>query len=76
MVLAAGVLAGCATPRVEYVTAPLPMPPRPELPAIPGEALQCLAEEDYRAVVQRDRLRREYAEQLEAVIESTHGEPR
>lgn len=64
--------AGCTNPRVEYVTAPLPLPPRPELPVVPGEALQCLAPDTYRALVERDRARRDYAEQLEAIIESTH----
>ncbi len=65
--------AGCTTPRVEPITAPLPLPARPELPAIAGDALQCLAPETYRAMVERDRARRDYAEQLEAVIRSTHG---
>lgn len=67
-------LAGCAAPPTEYVTAPLPMPPRPELPSLSGEQLQCLSDEAYRDLVRRDQMRREYAEQLEAVIRSTHPE--
>lgn len=70
-------LAGCASQPVEYVTAPLPKPPRPELPTLSGEELECLSDEAYRKVVTRGQLRRDYAEQLEAVILSTHedGEP-
>lgn len=67
-------LGGCSTPQVRYVTAPLPLPPRPELPTLTGNQLQCLSDEAYKAIVRRDRLRREYAEQLEAVIRSTHAE--
>ncbi|WP_435100813.1 hypothetical protein [Arhodomonas sp. AD133] len=64
--------AGCTTPRVEHVTTPLPLPPRPALPAVPNEGLECLAPDVYRALVERDRARRDYTEQLEAIIESTH----
>jgi len=67
------ILSGCSTTQpVEYVTTPLPLPPRPELPAISGEQLQCLSDETYSAIVKRDRGRREYAETLEAIIQSTH----
>lgn len=65
-------MAGCAAPRVEHVSVPLPMPVRPELPGIKGADLQCLSDDAYRTLVRRDRMRREYAEQLEAVILSTH----
>ena len=60
---------GCAT--VRYVPAPLETPPRPILPRIEAERLQCIDDATYRALVERDRLRREYAERLEALIEST-----
>lgn len=66
------ILSGCGTAPVEYVTTPLPLPPRPELPAIGGEQLQCLSDETYSAIVTRDRGRREYAETLESIIQSTH----
>ena len=66
------ILSGCGTAPVEYVTTPLPLPPRPELPAINGEQLQCLSDEAYSAIVTRDRGRREYSETLEAIIQSTH----
>ena len=63
---------GCAA--VRYVPAPLEAPPRPVLPRIEAERLQCLDDATYRALVERDRLRREYAERLEALIESTQEE--
>lgn len=68
-------LGGCVT-RVEphYLTTPLPLPPRPTLPAIPAQAMECLSDEAYRAIVERDQQRRDYAEQLEAVIKTTHNE--
>lgn len=68
-------LAGCASapPQVRYLSTPLPLPPRPVLPALPGAELQCLSDATYRDLVRRDRLRRDYAEQLEAIIRSTHG---
>ncbi|KMQ75342.1 hypothetical protein [Marinobacter subterrani] len=65
-------LTGCTTPAIEYVTTPLPVPPRPELPSVSGEQLQCLSDETYTALVNRDRQRRDYAELLESIIQSTH----
>lgn len=65
-------MAGCTTPAIEYVTTPLPLPPRPELPSVSGEQLQCLSDEAYTALANRDRQRREYAELLESIIQSTH----
>lgn len=69
----AAAIAGCAT-RTEYVTTELPMPGRPELPTTPREELQCLSDDAYKAMATRDRRLREYVEQLEAVIESTHDD--
>lgn len=61
-------LAGCAS---KPTTFSLAKPPRPILPTIPAEQLECLPDDTYRAIVMRDSLRRWYAEELEAVIEST-----
>jgi hypothetical protein len=70
--LIALLLTACAAPQVVYKPVPLSMPDRPTLPTIQGEALQCLSDAAYTAIVERDRARKLYAEQLEAVIESTH----
>lgn len=72
---AIGSLAGCASqPEVRYVTEPLPLPARPVLPRLSAEDVACLSEDAYRRLVERDMGRRHYAEELEAVIRSTHTE--
>lgn len=58
---------GCAT-EIRYVTAPLPLPPRPVLPTVSTQELAPLPDVVYRVIVERERLRREYAEELEAII--------
>lgn len=66
---------GCATPPdVGYVTQPLPLPARPVLPRLTATDLACLPDDAYRRLVERERLRREYAEELEAIIRATHHE--
>lgn len=70
--LAAAVLSGCAAPEVRYMTVPLPCPERPVLPGISEADLACLSDAAYRRLVERERLRREYAEQLDALCRSTH----
>lgn len=44
-------------------------PERPALPALIAEELACLSDEAYRKLLERDRLRREYAEDLEVYCE-------
>lgn len=63
---------GCET--VRYQSTPLPLPPRPILPAIKAAELQCLSNQTYSDIAQRDLLRRQYEQQLELVIKSTHKE--
>ena len=65
-------LAGCAAGPPQYVTAPLPLPPKPALPAVHGAELQCLTAGAYSRLAHRDRIERNYIEQLRAVIRSTH----
>lgn len=63
-------LIGCAaTP--EYVPVALTLPARPVLPAIKSADLQCLSDDTYMRLVQRDRLQRGHIEVLEAIIVST-----
>ena len=45
---------------------------RPALPAINAEELQCLTDDVYRRLADRNRLQRQYAETLEIIIQSTH----
>jgi len=64
-------LAGCCDP--QYIVRPLNLPPRPNLPTIKESELQCLTSDTYKKLVERDRLRKNYAETCEAVVNSTHS---
>jgi hypothetical protein len=44
------------------------------LPAIKATDLQCLSDATYARLAERNRLARQYAEQLELIIDSTQGE--
>jgi hypothetical protein len=70
MALIAFALSGCAAP-VRQVSQPLPLPERPLLPRVYESELACLSDESYRRIVERERLRREYAETLETIIRAT-----
>lgn len=69
-------LVGCAAqPPVEkvvYVTTPLELPGRPTLPTWKAADMQCLSTEMKQKILDRDTLRKNYSEQLEAIIKSTH----
>lgn len=65
---------GCTSQRVQYQILPLLLPERPLLPAISTDELQCLSDATYIKLAERNRLRRQYAEQLETIITSTHGQ--
>ena len=63
-------LTACSTQPV-YITQPLPLPDRPDLPTLQATELQCLTDDAYQRLVTRDILLRQYSEQCEAVIKST-----
>jgi len=54
--------------RVEFVCPPIPETVRPVLPRISADELQCLGDDTYRKLMNRETIRREYAEDLEAII--------
>lgn len=58
--------------KIVYVTTPLQQPARPNLPTWTGKDMECLAPDIKQKIRDRDTLRREYAEQLEVIIQSTH----
>lgn len=64
-------VSGCAQQPIQYVTNPLTLPVRPVLPALTQDDVQCLSDEAYKKLVRRDMLRRQYAEELEVIIQST-----
>jgi len=65
---------GCAT-TTTYVTKPLTRPERPMLPKITAAELEYVSFETYTQLVTRNRLQREYAETLEAIIDATRTTP-
>lgn len=75
------VLSGCSffqqkeepTPveNVIYKTVVLSLPERPTLPIFSAKDVECISVETKQKLIDRDRLRRDYSEQLEAVILST-----
>ena len=64
---------GCATQTERlFVQEPLPLPDRPTLPRIAADDLQCLADEAYTALVERDARQGAHIERLERIILTTH----
>ncbi len=63
------VISGCGS--VRYVTAPLPIPQKPDMPYFIDKDLECLPESVYYRVAGRDLAHKNYEERLESVIKST-----
>lgn len=66
-------MTGCPAPapQLPIQTQPLPLPARPVLPAIKGSELDCLSGDVYQRLAERQRRLRQYAEELEVIIQST-----
>jgi hypothetical protein len=62
-------LAGC-TPQVIYLYPELPLPEMPSFPKIAGADMDCLSEEAFMSLVERDVIKTVYAERLYKVIEA------
>jgi hypothetical protein len=60
-----GMVLGCSSVE-QRPDASYPAPARPTLPSISKEELQCLSPQTWQKLEQRDRMRRQYAERLEA----------
>lgn len=69
VIAAALIMMGCS--KTVYVTQPLPLPPRPALPPVTAAELQCLPDDVYGRMLQRQRLGRHHRDKLEAVIKAT-----
>jgi len=73
MIIAAlcGPLIGCAGTRIEYRPIPTALiPPKPQLPTITADDLACLRDATYLKLAGRDRMLRQYANELRALVES------
>lgn len=68
--VAVSLIMGCAATQ-EYVPVALTLPDKPTLPVIKSEELQCLSDDAYTRLVQRDRIQRGHINVLEAIITST-----
>lgn len=62
-------LAGCCPPKYLYASAPANLIPRPpELPKIESAALQCLSDDTYTRLAERDRALRQNNAELRALL--------
>ena len=59
--------------KIIYVTTPLQLPSRPTLPTWTSNDMECLTVDVKQKMLERERLRKNYIEQLEAVIQTTHS---
>jgi len=73
LILFSLLLAACA-PEIQYRVLPLDRPERPVLPKIKAEELMCIDQSIYQKLYDRQRLIKDYAIVLEAIIDSTQDE--
>lgn len=73
-------LAGCSVnvdkvtpPRVVYLPTPLTLPVKPTLPKLSSSELECLNDDTKKLLLQRDIIMKNYVNELEVVIKSTHS---
>lgn len=57
--------------RVIYVSTPLPLPPKPEIPKIKGSDMKCLTPTVQWELKNRDTIMKDYISELETIIKST-----
>ena len=72
IVISLMMLGSSCTRDIEYITTPLPIPPRPLLERISAEEASTIPINVWMKIVRRDMARRNYAEQLEVIVQSTH----
>lgn len=67
-------LIGCQpTIQTRYVTTELSRPVRPLLPRVSAAELECVSQDAYQRLYDRQRLVVDYAVELEAIIDSTRN---
>ncbi|NOR71618.1 MAG: hypothetical protein GQ532_18345 [Methylomarinum sp.] len=69
LVLGITLVTSACSPR--YISIPLPLPPKPEMPALSDSDLTPLSDAVYQKVAKRDLAYKHYQQRLEAVIKST-----
>jgi len=68
LIVSISISSACTT---QYRTSPLPLPAKPYLWPLKNGDLLCVSDSVYSAIAQRDLARKNYSEQLEAIIQST-----
>lgn len=64
-------LAGCCPPKYLYAPVPQNLIPRePELPTIRSEELQCISDDAYTRLAERDRALRQINAELRALLDA------
>ena len=61
-------MTGCSS----FISVPLPLPVKPDLPKIQSSELECLSQDAYDKLLKRDILRENYEDKLRSIIQSTH----
>jgi hypothetical protein len=72
MILGSGCATEQVTERTVYINTKLPLPERPVLPTWEPKDMACLDDLTKIKMKERDRMRKNYAEELEEIIKSTH----
>ena len=63
-------ICGCANPPVEYRPVPYHLiPSKPDLPTITSERLRCIDDTTYYDLANRDRMLRQYSDELRALLD-------
>lgn len=63
-------ICGCAKPPVEYRPVPYHLiPSKPDLPTITSERLRCIDDTTYYDLANRDRMLRQYSDELRALLD-------
>lgn len=63
----------CTQVEVRHEPVELEKAEKPLLPAIKPAEMMCLSDDAYARIVERDRLRRNYGEELEAIIDANNA---
>lgn len=66
LILAATILASCTVPVIVYID----IPERPSLPVINQTEFECLTDDTYVLLVERDVLQKTYIDQVLAIVEA------
>lgn len=72
-IVAVVLAAGCA--QTEYVTraVDLPIPPRPRLTSLSGDKLQCLDDDTYITLVDREQAYKKWGLKMEAILKANNA---